>query len=62
MRRVCKPSFIGRSLTVIAAITLSAQMLAADLGHRDSSFGERLRQLIHRVVVVLSDQLIVPPG
>jgi hypothetical protein len=62
MRRVVKPSFIGRSLTVIAAIALSTQMLAADLGRRDPSFGERLRGLIHRVVSVLSDNLIVPPG
>jgi hypothetical protein len=62
MRRVFKPSFIGRSLAVIAAIALSAQMLAADLGPRDPSFGERLRGFIHRVVSVFSDNLIVPPA
>jgi hypothetical protein len=62
MRRVFKPSFIGRSLTVIAAITLSAQMLAAGLGPRDPSFGERLRGVIHRIVSAFSDNLIIPPG
>ena len=62
MRRVFKPSFIGRSLTVIAAIALSAQMLAADLGPRDPSLGDRLRGFIHRLVSAFSDNLIVPPG
>ena len=62
MRRVFRPCFVRRSLTVIAAIALSAQMLAADLGHRDPSFGERLRGLIHRAVSVFSDNLIVPPA
>jgi hypothetical protein len=62
MRRVFKPFFIGRSLTIIAAIALSAQVLAADVGPRDPSFGERLRGFIHRMVNVLSDNLIVPPG
>jgi len=62
MRRVVKPFFIGRSLTIIAAIALSAQVLAADVGPRDPSLGERLRGFIHRIVCAFSDNLIVPPG
>jgi hypothetical protein len=62
MRRVFRPSFIGRSLTVIAAITLSVQMLAAGMEPRGPSLGERLRGFIHRVVSAFSDNLIIPPG
>jgi hypothetical protein len=62
MRRVSTGFFVGRSLALIAAIALSAQVLAADVRPRDPSIGERVRSLIHCVVNIFSDQLIVPPA
>lgn len=62
MRRIFTGYFVGRSLSLIVAIALSAHVLAADVRPRDPSIGERVRSLIHRVVSIFSDQLIVPPA
>jgi hypothetical protein len=50
------------ALSAVCAILISSNILAADIRPRDPSFGERIKELVRRVVRTLSDNIIIPPA